>query len=202
MYRFPKGNKRLLAGHLRSKQARRSEIYPQGPRTVIDQLLIRGKDSRKHLRIYLYHQPDSHRIKHAGTQSQHKSPFNPVQPGSSVIVTDNRLHSLGQSLQRHHNRLHQTRHNSHGAYRNVVIDALVLLRSNRATYLVDEARKPCRGALIKVLNKVAYWNPNPDFNAALESLPEGVDLVALEERIKPVISRVDGVRRIEGQRRD
>ena len=58
------------------------------------------------------------------------------------------------------------------------------------------------GALTKVLTKVAYWNPNIDFDAALESLPEGVDLVALEERIEPIISRVDGVRRIEGQRRD
>ena len=50
--------------------------------------------------------------------------------------------------------------------------------------------------------KVAYWNPNIDLDAALESLPEGVELAALEEHIKPIISRVDGVRRIEGQRRD
>ena len=49
---------------------------------------------------------------------------------------------------------------------------------------------------------MAYWNPNLDYDAALESLPEGVDLAALEERIEPVISRVDGVQRIEGQRRD
>ena len=47
-----------------------------------------------------------------------------------------------------------------------------------------------------------YWSPNVDFADALESLPEDMDLVALEERIEPIISRVDGVRRIEGQRRD
>ena len=49
---------------------------------------------------------------------------------------------------------------------------------------------------------MAYWNPNVNFVDALESLPEDVDLAALEERIEPIISRVDGVRRVEGQRRD
>ena len=83
-----------------------------------------------------------------------------------------------------------------------VFRALEQFHSNRATSLADEARRLCRGAMTKVLTKVAYWNPNLDFNAALESLPEGVDLAALEERIEPIISRVDGVRRIEGQRRD
>ena len=49
---------------------------------------------------------------------------------------------------------------------------------------------------------MAYWNPNVDFTDALESLPKGVDLAALEERIEPIISRIDGVWRVEGQRRD
>ena len=83
-----------------------------------------------------------------------------------------------------------------------VLGALELFRSNRAASLANEARRLCRGAMNKVLTKVAYWNPNLDFDAALESLPEGVDLAALEERIEPVISRVDGVRRIEGQHPD
>ena len=56
--------------------------------------------------------------------------------------------------------------------------------------------------MTKVLTKVAYWNPNLDFDAALESLPEGADLAALKERIKPIISCVDGIQRVEGQRRD
>ena len=58
------------------------------------------------------------------------------------------------------------------------------------------------GALTKVLTKVAYWNPSLDFDATLESLSEDVDLATLEERIKPIISRVDGIERVEGQRRD
>ncbi len=60
----------------------------------------------------------------------------------------------------------------------------------------------CWGAMIKVLTKVAYWNPDLDFDAALECLPEGADLATLEERIKPIISRVGGIQRVEGQRQD
>ena len=83
-----------------------------------------------------------------------------------------------------------------------VLDALEQLRSNLATHLANESRRLCRGALTKVLTKVAFWNPNVDFADALESLSEGVDLTALEERIVPIISCVDGVKRVEGQRRD
>ena len=53
-----------------------------------------------------------------------------------------------------------------------------------------------------MLTKVAFWNPSVDFANALESLPEDADLTALEERIEPIISCVDGVKRVEGQRRD
>ena len=56
--------------------------------------------------------------------------------------------------------------------------------------------------MTKVLTKVAYWNPTLDFDAALESLPEDVDLAPLRERIEPVISGIDGIQRVEGQRRD
>ena len=83
-----------------------------------------------------------------------------------------------------------------------VFGALEQFHSNRAASLADEARRLCRGAMTKVLTKVAYWNPNVDFAAALESLPEDVDLAVLKERIKPIISRIDGIQRLEGQRRD
>ena len=56
--------------------------------------------------------------------------------------------------------------------------------------------------MTKVLTKMAYWNPNLDFDAVLDSLPVGVDLAALKERIKPIISRIGEIERIEGQRRD
>ena len=53
-----------------------------------------------------------------------------------------------------------------------------------------------------MLNKVAFWNPAVNFANMLESLPEEVDLTVLKERIKPIIDCVDGVERVEGQRRD
>ena len=56
--------------------------------------------------------------------------------------------------------------------------------------------------MTKVLTKVAYWTPTLDFDAALDSLPEGTDLVPLRERIKPIISLIDGIQRVEDQRRD
>ena len=56
--------------------------------------------------------------------------------------------------------------------------------------------------MTKVLAKVAYWYPNLNFDAALESLPEGTDLTPLKECIEPIISLIDGIQRVEGQCRD
>ena len=79
-----------------------------------------------------------------------------------------------------------------------VVGALERLHAHRAASLADEARRLCQGAM----TKVAYWYPDLDFDAALESLPEDTDLAPLRERIKPIISRVGGILRVEGQRRD
>ena len=54
-----------------------------------------------------------------------------------------------------------------------VVSTLEWPHANRAASLGDEARRLCQGAMTKVLTKVAYWNPTLDFDAALESLPEG-----------------------------
>ena len=83
-----------------------------------------------------------------------------------------------------------------------VLSALTDLHSNRTATLVGEARRLCRGVMTKVLTKVAFWNPALDFEAAMDSLPEDANLTALKERIKPVISRIDEIKRVEGQRRD
>ena len=83
-----------------------------------------------------------------------------------------------------------------------VLGALEKLHSNWAASLADEARRLCRGAMTKVPTKVAHWNAKLDFEAALESLPEDADLAVLRERIKPIISRIDEIQRVEGQRRD
>ena len=82
------------------------------------------------------------------------------------------------------------------------IGALERLHANRAASLADESWRLCQGAMTKVLTKVAHWYPDLDFDAALESLPEGTDLAPLKERIEPIISLIDGIQRVEGQRRD
>ena len=68
--------------------------------------------------------------------------------------------------------------------------------------LASEAQTLCRGAMTEVLTKLAYWNPNLDFDTALDSFLEDADLTVLEERIEPIISRVGGIQRVEGHRRD
>src|SRR4051812_35818093 len=85
-----------------------------------------------------------------------------------------------------------------------VVRALEQLHANRAASLAEESRMLCQGAKIKVLTKVAHWYPDLDldFDAALESLSEDVDLTPLRERIKPIISRVGGILRVGGQRQD
>ena len=83
-----------------------------------------------------------------------------------------------------------------------LVDALKLLRSNRAVHLANESRKLCRAVLSKVLMKVAHRNPGLNLTNVLASLPETADLRALEELVAPIVDRVSGVKRIEGQRRD
>ena len=83
-----------------------------------------------------------------------------------------------------------------------VLGALEQLHANQAASLADEARRLCRGAMTKVLTKVAFWNPALDFEAAMDSLPEDADLTVLKERIKPITDCIDEIKRVEGQRRD
>ena len=83
-----------------------------------------------------------------------------------------------------------------------VLGALAYLHSNRAAMLAGEARRLCRGVMTKVLTKMAYWNPDLDFDAAMDSLPEGTDLTVLKERIKPIIDCIDEIKRVKGQRWD
>ena len=83
-----------------------------------------------------------------------------------------------------------------------VIGALKRLHSSWTASLAEESRMLYRGAMTKVLAKIAHWHPDLDFEAVLKSLPEDADIAALKERIKPIISRIDGIQRVEGQRRD
>ena len=53
-----------------------------------------------------------------------------------------------------------------------------------------------------MLVKIAHWHPDLDFEAVLKSLPEDADIAVLNERIQPILSRIDKIKRVEGQRRD
>ena len=83
-----------------------------------------------------------------------------------------------------------------------VLGALAYLHSNRTATLAEVARRLCRRVVTKVLTKMAYWNPDLDFAAAMKSLPDGADLTVLKERIKPITDCIDEIKRVEGQRRD
>ena len=56
-----------------------------------------------------------------------------------------------------------------------------------------------RGVVTRVLAKIAHWHPDLDFEATLKSLPEDADIAALNEHIKPILSRVDKIKRLEVQ---
>jgi hypothetical protein len=81
-----------------------------------------------------------------------------------------------------------------------VNEALKLLHSNRVTQLASKSCKLCQGVLLKVLTKVVYRNPGLDLSQ--DSLLADADCRALEERVAPILSMVDQVKRVEGQRRD
>ena len=83
-----------------------------------------------------------------------------------------------------------------------VLGALAYLHSNRTAMLAEEARRLCRRVVTKVLTNMVYWNPDLDFDATMDSLPDGTDLTVLKERIKPAISSIDEIKRVEGERRD
>ena len=83
-----------------------------------------------------------------------------------------------------------------------VIGALERLHSSWTASLAEESRMLCRDVMTKVLAKIAHWHPDLDFKAVLKSLPEDADITALSERIKPILSRIDKIKRLEGQRRD
>src|SRR3990170_8181624 len=80
-----------------------------------------------------------------------------------------------------------------------LIDALKLLKSNRATQLANESRQLCRAVLRKILIKVVHNNPGVDLSNVLGHLPKNANLKALEELVAPILERVDSIKRIEGQ---
>ncbi|XP_040256139.1 uncharacterized protein [Aegilops tauschii subsp. strangulata] len=83
-----------------------------------------------------------------------------------------------------------------------VATALQRLRERIPKQLADESRKICAGALQKVLMKVAFRNPGLRLTNVLRSLPPDVDLEELKALVAPIVDRVSGIKRVEGDRVD
>ena len=83
-----------------------------------------------------------------------------------------------------------------------VATALQRLREKIPKQLADESCKICAGALQKVLVKVAFRNPGLNLTNVLRSLPPDADLEALKALVAPIVDKVSGIKRVEGDRVD
>ena len=83
-----------------------------------------------------------------------------------------------------------------------VATALQRLREKIPKQLADESCKICAGALQKVLMKVAFRNPGLSFTNVLKSLPPDADRDALKALVAPIVNKVSGIKRVEGDRVD
>ena len=83
-----------------------------------------------------------------------------------------------------------------------VATALQRLRHRIPKQLADESRKICAGALQKVLMKVAFRNPGLRLTNVLRTLPPDADLEELKALVAPIVDKVSGIKRIEGDRVD
>ena len=83
-----------------------------------------------------------------------------------------------------------------------VATALQQLRERIPRQLADESRTLCAGVLEKVLMKVAFRNPGLNLTNVLKSLPADADLETLKALVAPIVDRVSGIKRVEGDRVD
>ena len=83
-----------------------------------------------------------------------------------------------------------------------VATALQRLRERIPKQLADESRKICAGALQKVLMKVAFRNPGLRPTNVLRTLPPDADLEELKALVAPIVDKVSGIKRVEGDRVD
>ena len=83
-----------------------------------------------------------------------------------------------------------------------VATALQRLRERIPKQLADESRKICAGALQKVLMKVAFRNPGLRLTNILRTLPPEADLEELKALVAPIVDKVSGIKRVEGDRID
>src|SRR3954467_7522823 len=83
-----------------------------------------------------------------------------------------------------------------------VATALQRLRERIPKQLANESRDICAGALQRVLVKVAFRDPGLNLTNVLRSLPADADLDALKDLVAPIVDKVSGIKRVEGDRVD
>ena len=83
-----------------------------------------------------------------------------------------------------------------------VATALQRLWEKIPKQLADDSRKICAGVLQKVLVKVAFRNPSLNLTNVLKTLPPDADLEALKTLVAPIVDKVNGIKRIKGDRVD
>ena len=83
-----------------------------------------------------------------------------------------------------------------------VATALQRLLEKIPKQLADESRKICAGDLQKVPVKVAFRNPGLRLNNVLRPLLSEVDQEELKALVAPIVDKVSGIKRVEGDRVD
>src|SRR3954467_14275712 len=83
-----------------------------------------------------------------------------------------------------------------------VIAALQHLRKAIPEQLAEETREAVSGALERVLVKIVFRNPTIRLTNVLRHLPEDADLTEIRALVTPIVERVAGIRRVEGERAD
>src|SRR3954470_13402308 len=83
-----------------------------------------------------------------------------------------------------------------------VATALQALRDAIPERLADKTCDACAGALEKVLVKIAFRNLGLKLTNVLRSLPADADLEEIRALVVPIVERVAGIKRIEGDRVD
>src|SRR3954466_7063739 len=83
-----------------------------------------------------------------------------------------------------------------------LVGVLQHLRETIPEQLAEETREAVSGALERVLVKIVFRNPTIRLTNVLRHLPEDADLTEIRALVTPIVERVAGIRRVEGDRAD
>ena len=105
-----------MAGDLNTKQPQRQSVNAQHRLGKGQQFCIGGKDGGKHAGEQLDQQAKKHGVANAASEQQSVCAAYAIAVSGTVIVADNGLGTLSQSLQWQHGKLHDAGENGHGTH--------------------------------------------------------------------------------------